>query len=144
MNKTIRASDLREGDKIIDNGTVFTVKRAKQIKRKIPARYEKQTHLILETKGKVNGRTSKKQETTTPYADDEFTVVSRDSMQWKIDKFKDKYGHFLNAVAATLTGAIITSALHIGEYVSTGAAIVMVGVTAAVGVTLAVIAHNKS
>ncbi len=112
MTKTVKlkAADLCEGDKIEADGVKYTVRRAKQIKRKIPARYEKQVHLILETKGKVNGRSSKKQETTTLFSDDEIEVLDRPgSMKWKMDRFKDTHGGYINAFAATVTGALITT-----------------------------------
>ena len=134
MTKMIPASDLRDGDKIKDTtGRTFTVKRAKQIKRKIPARYEKQTHLILEAKDKVNGRSSKRQETTTAYSDDEFEVIARDSFQWKVDQFKDKHGGYINAFAAATTGTMITMATYFSGITDSITSFGMLGVSLLLG-----------
>jgi hypothetical protein len=131
MTKTVvmKAADLCEGDKVRADGVTYTVRRAKQIKRKIPARYEKQTHLILETKGKVNGRSSKKQETTTLFSDDEVEVMSRPGMRWKMDRFKEANARYINTFACALTGSGITLASGLGGYTPMLASMGMLGLT---------------
>ena len=144
MTKVLTADNLRDGDKIKgDNGVTYTVRRSRQIKRKIPARYEKQTHLILETKGKVNGRSSKKQETVTAYSDDEFEVVSRPGMQWKVDLFKDKYEGYINALACVATGAIVTLAVAFSDVGTPAITYTMLATTAILGAGLTHRAYNN-
>lgn len=131
MTRTVvmKADAICDGDRIKADGVIYTVKRARQIKRKIPARYEKQVNLILETKGKVNGRSSKKQEITTLFNDDEVEVMSRPGMQWKVDRFKEANARYINTFACALTGSGITLATGLSGLTPMLASMGMLGLT---------------
>lgn len=136
MTVKLKVAALRDGDIIAtDNGT-YTVKSISETKRTIPKRYVKQRHLVLESKTKINGRSARPYVPVTFYNDDEVEVITRPGMQWKIDRFKDKYHNELNTVACATAGSIISLGAGLTGLVPGIVALGMLGVTAVLSFTL--------
>jgi hypothetical protein len=145
MATKVKAKDLRDGDRVIgDDGHTYTVVRNRQVKIKIPARMVKQQRLVVEASKRKDGRASKKTDIITTWDSDSFEIEDRMDLKSKYERFMSTHSEYVNAFAATVTGSILTIALHSASVVTDTGAAGMLAATMVIGAALTYRAYTHA
>lgn len=143
MTTTVKAKDLREGDKIVTPDGTYTVVRNRQVKTKIPARYVKQQKLLLEFSSRKGGVAKKRTDLDTAWDTTEYEIVDRNDLRSKYDRFMRRNQGYVNAFALQCTGTALAFILEASKIIPPPLTVAMIIGTTTASVFLVIREYRK-
>jgi hypothetical protein len=129
MTKTVKlkAASLKDGDKVLIDGNILTIKSNKATIYTIPKQKLKSNRLMFEAKTRIQGKSAKSFPHATYPSDEEFDVVSRTGFQWKANRAADHVDK--PAMACAMTGCVIALGNSLIPGTPIGVSVVILGMT---------------